>query len=100
VVQQVRRHQAKPRVVQSWRFPLGLSAGLLCADAALAIQASWLVQSRTGGDFLDHFYTEIREATEDIRDIAVALQKAVLNVKDENWTSGRMSWEAFTIYGS
>jgi CHAT domain-containing protein len=80
--------------------PLGIVAGLLCAGAASVVGASWPVQSGTGRSFSDHFYREIREAEGDMVDLAVALQKAVLNVRDGKRTSGTYHWAAFTLYGS
>ena len=80
--------------------PLGIVAGLLCAGAASVVGASWPVQSGTGRAFSDHFYRAIREAEGDLVDLAVALQRAVLHVRDGRRTSGTYHWAAFTLHGS
>ena len=89
--------------------PLGILTGLLCAGAASVVGASWPIPSRTGRMFSDVFYHELGNqkpitASEDddttLVDIAVALQKAVLHIRDCKDTSETYHWGAFSLWGS
>lgn len=89
--------------------PLGILAGLLCAGASSVVGASWPIPSRTGRMFSDAFYRELgvstpagaSEQSEDrIRDIAVALQRAVLHLRNQKDTSETYHWGAFLLWGS
>ena len=89
--------------------PLGILTGLLCAGAASVVGASWPIPSRTGRMFSDAFYSELGNqksfaASEHndnkVVDIAVALQKAVLHIRDCKDTSETYHWGAFSLWGS
>ena len=88
------------QIIATGDEPLGIVAGLLCAGAASVVGASWPIPSGTGRDFSKYFYEEVLEAEGDMVDIAVSLQRAVLNVRDGRRTSGTYHWAAFTLYGS
>ena len=89
--------------------PLGILTGLLCAGAASVVGASWPIPSRTGRMFSDVFYSELDNqksfATSEhndnrLVDIAVALQKAVLHIRNCKETSETYHWGAFSLWGS
>ena len=89
--------------------PLGILTGLLCAGAASVVGASWPIPSRTGRMFSDAFYRELgnqkllpalEHNDKRLVDIAVALQKAVLHLRDTKDTSETYHWGAFSLWGS
>ena len=89
--------------------PLGILTGLLCAGAASVVGASWPIPSRTGRMFSDAFYSALGKQNSfaalehnDNRlvDIAVALQEAILHIRDCKDTSETYHWGAFSLWGS
>jgi CHAT domain-containing protein len=81
--------------------PLGLITGFLCAGAASVIGASWPIPSGTGREFSRKFYDQIRNTPKSgIVDLAVALQEAVLSIRDCPLSSSTYHWGAFSLYGS
>ena len=89
--------------------PLGILTGLLCAGAASVVGASWPIPSRTGRMFSDAFYSELgnqksfaasEHNNNKLVDIAVALQRAVLHIRDCKETSETYHWGAFSLWGS
>ena len=89
--------------------PLGILTGLLCAGAAFVVGASWPIPSRTGRMFSDAFYSDLnnqksfaasKHNDNELVDIAVALQKAVLHIRNCKETSETYHWGAFSLWGS
>ena len=89
--------------------PLGILTGLLCAGAATVVGASWPIPSRTGRMFSDAFYSELgnqssfaasEHSDNKLVDIAIALQKAVLHIRNCKDTSETYHWGAFSLWGS
>ena len=89
--------------------PLGILTGLLCAGAASVVGASWPIPSRTGRMFSDAFYSDLnnqksfaasKHNDNELVDIAVALQKAVLHIRNCKETSETYDWGAFSLWGS
>ena len=88
---------------------LGILTGLLCTGAASVVGASWPIPSRTGRMFSDAIYSELgnqksfaasEHNNNKLVDIAVALQKAVLHIRDCKETSETYHWGAFSLWGS
>jgi CHAT domain-containing protein len=98
--------------------PLGLVTALLCAGAGSVVGTIWPTASRTGRHFADEFYAELeaqRGASPalstgggDIFDLAAALRRAVLALRECNNTRLRQykdirrpyHWAAFVLHGS
>lgn len=80
--------------------PLGLITGYLCAGAASVIGASWPIPSNAGRQFSETFYREAMKSTSAVLNLALALQEAVLTIRDEPSTSSTYHWGAFCLYGA
>ncbi|KYG50483.1 hypothetical protein M433DRAFT_391390 [Acidomyces richmondensis BFW] len=80
--------------------PLGMVAGLLCAGAASVVGAAWPIPSGAGRTFSNAFYQEITQSSGTMIDLAVALQEAVLTVRDNPLFSATYYWGGFGLYGS
>lgn len=89
--------------------PLGILTGLLCAGAASVVGASWPIISGTGRIFSNAIYSELDKEKSfaasnhndnRLADIAFALQKAILYIRNYKDTSETYHWGAFSLWGS
>ncbi|KAH6659447.1 CHAT domain-containing protein [Truncatella angustata] len=79
--------------------PMGLIAGLLCAGASTVIGATWPIPSSSGRAFSAAFYRQFRPDA-GLIDLAICLQRAVLEIMDDADMSAVYYWGGFCLYGS
>jgi CHAT domain-containing protein len=81
--------------------PLGIVTALLCAGASSVLGTIWPTSSRTGRNFSTEFYGELKKGPGDgIFNLAMALQKAVVNIRKERTTRHPCHWASFVLHGS
>jgi CHAT domain-containing protein len=81
--------------------PLGLVTALLCAGASSVIGTLWTTPSRTGREFSEQFYSSLN-ATDisELTNLAVALQKAVSELRQNPRTRHPYHWASFVLHGA
>jgi len=76
--------------------PESLVRGLLWAGVARVVASRWNVDTESGAQFMDHFYTELLSG----RDASAALQVAARRLRNDKATSHPYFWAGFQSFGS
>ena len=87
--------------------PMGVVAALLCAGATSVGGTMWPIHVGTGRDFLQGVYNGLSDGEEretrggdEVVDLAVALQKQVVEMKRDADTRQPYHWAGFVLHGS
>lgn len=88
--------------IQTGDEPLGVIAALLCAGARSVTGTLWPIDSGVGRKFSTQFYSHFQKRNKpgDIVDLAVALQKTVVTLKEESATQTPYFWASFVLHGA
>jgi len=76
--------------------PESLVRGLLWAGVARVVASRWNADSETGVQFMDRFYANLLGGKE----VAVALQQAAKELRENEATSHPFYWAAFQSFGT
>jgi CHAT domain-containing protein len=84
---------------------LGLPTAWLIAGARVVVGTLWPIQSRDGRRFTEEFYGELESARrkgglDRMVNLAVALQKAVLKMRDDEEMQAPYHWMGFVLQGA
>lgn len=81
--------------------PLGIVSAMLCSGASSVLGTIWPTVSGCGRQFARLFHAYLNESSnEGVIDLAVALQKAVIEIKSEYKTSAPYYWATFVLHGA
>jgi CHAT domain-containing protein len=82
--------------------PLGIVSALLCAGASSVVGTIWPTASGCGRTFSRLFYGNIKTCVSegDMIDLAVALQRAVKDIKRRYETCTPYYWASFVLHGA
>ena len=85
--------------------PLGLPTAWLIAGARAVVGTLWPIQSRDGRRFTEEFYGELESARrtgglDGMVNLAVALQKAALKMRDDEEMQAPYHWAGFVLQGA
>lgn len=81
--------------------PLGFVSGLLCRGANSVLATQWRISSESGRAFISRFYEPFHTDPSRTVDVAVALQKAVRDIRaNELDLQAPYNWAGFALYGT
>src|SRR2546423_12954507 len=92
------------QLIEAGDEPLGLVTALLCAGANSALGTMWPVAIRVGCEFVKEYIqqqtTQAEGQEEDVIDLAIALQRTIIEMKNQANTSNPYHWAPFVLHGS
>lgn len=81
--------------------PLGIVSAMLCSGASSVLGTIWPTVSGCGRQFARLFHANMDESNnEGVIDLALALQKAIIEIKSEYKTSAPYYWATFVLHGA